>query len=75
MVVVLVAQLPAQDGRVGFELLDVVEVGPRLQVEDAVLVVPESEDDREAGGVNLVEHRGGGDGLVDPDGVDAQVVH
>ena len=56
MVVVFVAQLPAQDGRVGLEGLDVIEVGPGLQVEDAALVVPEADDDGEAGGGDLVEH-------------------
>ena len=75
VVVVLVAELPTQDGGVGLELPDVVEVGARLQVEDAALIVPETGNDRDAGGVDLVEHRGGGDGLVDPDGVDAQVLH
>ena len=75
VVVVLVAQLPAQDGGVGLELLDVVEVGARLQVEHAALVVSEPDDDGETGRVDLVEHGGGGDGLVDPDGVDAQVLH
>ena len=74
VVVVLVAQLPAQDGGVGLELLDVVEVGPRLQVEHAALVVPEPEDDGEAGSVDLVEHGSGGDGFVDPNRVDPEVL-
>ena len=75
VVVVLVAQLPTQDGRVVLELRYVVEVGARLQVEDAALIVPETGNDREAGGVDLVEHCSGGDGLVYPNRVDAEVLH
>ena len=75
VVVVFVAQLPAQDGRVGLELLDVVEVGAGFQIMDAALVVAESHDDRDAGLVDFVEDLGGCDGLVNADRVDAQVLH
>ena len=58
----------------GLEGLDVIEVGPGLQVVDAALVVSEADDDGEAGGGDLVEHLHGADGLVHAQGVDAQVL-
>ena len=73
--VVLVAQFPEQDGRMRLEPLHVVEVRPGLQVVDAALVVPQSDNDRQARGADFVEHFLGGDGFVHAKRVDAHVFH
>ena len=73
--VVFVAEFPNQDGRVRLELLDVVEVGARLQIVEPTLVVSDSDNHGNACLVDLVEHGLRGDGLVHADGVDAHVLH
>ena len=57
------------------ELFDIFNECSGSDVEGAALVVTETYDDAHSGLADFIEHLFGGNGLIDADGVDPQVVH
>ena len=56
MEIVLISHFPEEDGRVRFEGFDVIQIRPRLQVINTVLIVPKTDDYRQSGLADFVQH-------------------